>query len=98
MTLQGKILLFILALPLIVFLLCLILPLLILTLLLGIFFPALRSSCKSFTMNFPGKNYGNKTSPEQNGKNQSQTCDVECTVLHAETVSAETEDEVKSLK
>lgn len=97
MTLHAKILLLILALPLILLSLCLILPFLFLALILGIFFPALRSSFHTVTMHFPR----GKTSAKPEGTEQEadpQVCDVECTVLHAENVPGEEPGKNRFLK
>lgn len=85
MTFPAKILLLILALPLIFLLFCLFLPLLILLIILGIFSPALRTSCRSFSTKIPGMRQENPDTV-RNRKDDTEVCDVECTVLHAETV------------
>lgn len=95
----ARILALLLALPLILLLLCLFLPLLILMIILGIFSPALRGSYRSFSTRFPGSGTRQGTS-SRSGESQSgeDVCDVECTVLHAETVDHGSSEENKTLR
>ena len=87
-----KVLLLILVLPLLVLGFCLVLPILILALLLGLFFPVLRTSYRSFGIRFPEQNKKGNEAGTGNRDAEEDVSDVECTVLHAETLSQETEE------
>lgn len=101
MTFPAKIILLILALPLLLLLFCLFFPILILLIVLGIFSPSLRGSYRSFSTRFPGsgtQEASSRSQGSQGSQKDTEICDVECTVLHAETVDQETTEERKSLQ
>lgn len=87
----AKLLLGILFLPLAVCLFFVLLPLLILIVFLGFFFPVLRFSYNAGRFGKdPYTRQQKRADSEEHTSSQEDVCDIECTVLHSETVREET--------